>query len=122
MKACPPRTTSSGLLPGKERRQRPCCSSSCCADSPAEDLHEQRLADIIEAGRQGPEHLALDAHVVVARWDFDEADIDLPVDLWHGALDDDVPLRQARRLTAGLPRSTLHIWPRHGHDMPSEAM
>jgi pimeloyl-ACP methyl ester carboxylesterase len=91
-------------------------------DAPAEDLHEQRLADINEAGRQGAEHLALDAHVVVARWDFDEAGIDVPVDLWHGALDDDIPLGQARRLAADLRRSTLHIWPRHGHDMPAEAM
>jgi pimeloyl-ACP methyl ester carboxylesterase len=91
-------------------------------DAPAKDLHEQRLADIVEAGRQGAEQLALDAHVVVARWDFDEAGIDVPVDLWHGALDDDVPVRQARRLAAGLRRSTLHVWPRHGHDMPGEAM
>lgn len=92
------------------------------ATANAKGLHEERVADIAEAGRQGAEHLALDAHVVTARWDFDESDVDVPVDLWHGALDDDLPLGQAQRLAARLPRATLHVWPRHGHGMPPEAM
>jgi len=94
----------------------------CDAAANTQGLHEQRVADIVEAGRQGAEHLALDAHVITARWDFDESGIDVPVDLWHGALDDDVPVEQARRLAARLRRATLHVWPRHGHDMPPEAM
>ncbi len=88
----------------------------------AKDLHEERVADIAEAGRQGAEHLALDAHVITARWDFDEGDVNVPVDLWHGATDEDIPMEQARRLATRLPRATLHVWPRHGHDMPPEAM
>lgn len=92
------------------------------APANVEGLHEERVADIVEAGRQGAEHLALDAHVITARWDFEEGDLDVPVDLWHGALDDDIPLEQARRLATRLPRATLHVWPRHGHDMPHEAM
>lgn len=92
------------------------------APANAAGLHDERVADIVEAGRQGAEHLALDAHVVAARWDLDEADIDVPVELWHGALDDDVPLEQPRRLSTRLPRATLHVWPRHGHAMPPEAM
>lgn len=91
-------------------------------DAPAKGYHEERLADVVEAGRQGAEHLALDAHVVSARWDFEEADVPVPVDLWHGALDDDIPVEQARRLAARLPSATLHVWPRHGHDMPPSAM
>lgn len=90
--------------------------------SNAAELHEERVVDIAEAGRQGAEHLALDAHVITARWDFDEDDVEVPVDLWHGALDDDIPLEQARRLATRLPRATLHVWPRHGHAMPPEAM
>jgi pimeloyl-ACP methyl ester carboxylesterase len=91
-------------------------------DAPAKNFHEQRLADVVEAGLQGARHLALDAHVICARWDFDEADIPVPVDLWHGALDDDIPAEQARRLASRLPNATLHLWPRHGHDMPPDAM
>ncbi|HUR17167.1 MAG TPA: alpha/beta hydrolase [Candidatus Limnocylindrales bacterium] len=92
------------------------------AGANAKGLHKERVADIAEAGRQGAEHLALDAHVITARWDFDESDITMPVDLWHGAADDDIPLEQAWRLADRLPRATLHVWPRHGHDMPPEAM
>lgn len=107
-------------------RQRPSATTplfeQALRDAPAKGYHEERLADIVEAGRQGAQHLALDAYVISARWDFDEAGIAMPVDLWHGVLDDDIPEVQARRLAARLPRATLHLWPHHGHDMPPDAM
>ncbi len=91
-------------------------------DAPAMGLHPEKVADIAEAGRQGAFNLALDAHVITARWDIELADVTAPIDLWHGAIDDDVPLMQAQRLAGRLPQATLHVWPNRGHDMPPEAM
>ena len=91
-------------------------------DAPTMGLHPEKAADIAEAGRQGAFNLALDAHVITARWDVELTDVTAPVDLWHGAVDDDVPLIQARRLADRLRQATLHVWPNRGHDMPPEAM
>ncbi len=91
-------------------------------DALAKGLHPEKVADIEEAGRQGAFNLAIDAHVITARWDVELADVTAPVDLWHGAVDDDVPLIQAQRLADRLRHATLHVWPNRGHDMPPGAM
>lgn len=85
-------------------------------------LHPERRLDIAEAGRQGAEHLSADAYVITQTWDFELGAIRAPVDLWHGAHDDDVPLVQAQRLAERLTSATLHIWPAFGHEMPPAAM
>lgn len=85
-------------------------------------IHPERRVDVLEASRQGSEHLARDAWLVASEWDFELEDVQCPVDLWHGALDDDAPLSQAQDLAARLEDATLHVWPDVGHEMPADAM
>ena len=41
----------------------------------------------------------------------------VPVHLWHGALDRNVPLAYARRLSREIPNATLHVCEFSGHDV-----
>ena len=91
-------------------------------EAPTRDIHPERKLDIQEAGRQGAALLAFDAYVITQDWDFRLQDIVAPVDLWHGALDDDIPFVQAQRLADQIEKVTLHVWPRSHHHMPPEAM
>ena len=86
------------------------------------DLHEEHRLDIREAGRQGPQLLALDAWVVTWAGSLDLEHIAAPVTFWHGALDDDVPVHQAQGLAARIPSAELNIWPDEGHRYPGDAM
>lgn len=86
------------------------------------NLHPERRADIAEAVRQGPHALAYDAWLVARSWGIDLGAIDVRIDVWHGALDDDVPLGLAQGLVRMLPRSALHLWPRQGHEIGAHDM
>lgn len=48
-------------------------------------------------------------------WGFRLEEISIPVELFHGAMDANVPLSHARQLADRLPKGKLHIYPRHGH-------
>jgi pimeloyl-ACP methyl ester carboxylesterase len=52
-------------------------------------------------------------------WGFDLADVGQPVDCWHGADDELVPMSHAERLAASLPNATLHVVP-GGHFLPAQ--
>ncbi|PSM39100.1 alpha/beta hydrolase [Streptomyces dioscori] len=56
-----------------------------------------------------------DLRALTAPWGFDPADITVPVELWHGALDQMVPVAHGQWLTRRLPTVHGHIEGGHGH-------
>jgi pimeloyl-ACP methyl ester carboxylesterase len=48
-------------------------------------------------------------------WGFDPGRITVPVHIWHGGEDYQVPCAHSRLLAAVIPTATVHIEPDHGH-------
>jgi len=67
------------------------------------------------AFRQGVDGQVHDWGIIASPWGFRPEDIDLPVHLYHGGLDDRVPLHHARDLARRVPNSTLTEYPDEGH-------
>ncbi len=56
-----------------------------------------------------------DYRVYAATWGFDPAEVDSPVDLWHGVADPLVPVEHALALAAVLPHCETFFDPQEGH-------
>jgi pimeloyl-ACP methyl ester carboxylesterase len=56
-----------------------------------------------------------DLTALTSPWDFGLDDITAPVELWHGALDQMVPVTHGRWLAAHLPTAVAHLRPDGGH-------
>ena len=67
------------------------------------------------AFRQGVRGQVHDWAVIASPWMFRPEDIDVPVQLCHGGLDDRVPLHHARDLAARIPHCQLSEYPDEGH-------
>ena len=48
-------------------------------------------------------------------WGFDLADVRVPVIIWHGELDENVPVGHSRAIEAAVPNATARYRPEHGH-------
>jgi pimeloyl-ACP methyl ester carboxylesterase len=68
-----------------------------------------------EAFRQGGDGPALDLGLYRRDWGFDPGAIDIPVQLWHGELDDLLPPASGRWLAGRLPRCEARFIPAEGH-------
>ncbi len=78
-------------------------------------VRDMLLASIREGYAQGGLGPADDDIVVNSPWGFELAEIKPRVDLWHGDLDRNVPLGQARYQHEMLPTSTLTVCAGQGH-------
>ena len=58
---------------------------------------------------------ARDFWLFTRRWDIDLADITVPVHVWHGTEDRNVPVAHARVIAARCPTARLHLIPGGGH-------
>lgn len=70
---------------------------------------------LTEAMRQGGDAYVVEMIMFVQPWGFDLADITVPVRMWHGGVDVNVPLSHAHHLAANMPTATLTVLPEHGH-------
>jgi pimeloyl-ACP methyl ester carboxylesterase len=68
-----------------------------------------------EAALSQPKVLLADGEIFLADWGFDLADVQFPIQLWHGELDRNVPISMARQIAAALPSCVAHWLPREGH-------
>jgi pimeloyl-ACP methyl ester carboxylesterase len=68
-----------------------------------------------ESMRSGPRGIQVDTALMVSPWDFDPADIPIPVHLWKGAKDQNAPLAMAQYLDRVIPHSHLIVCPDEGH-------
>lgn len=80
-----------------------------------EDFRQAFARDLGEAFRQGGRGLALDYALEARPWGVPLAQIEVPIEIWHGE-DDRVVSPQASRILASvLPAATTHFVPRAGH-------
>ncbi|MET9490041.1 alpha/beta hydrolase [Nocardia sp. NPDC006630] len=79
-------------------------------------LRDQLAANIQEAFKTGTRGVAVDFQVLFARpWGFDPADIIVPVEIWHGNGDGNVPIEDGYRLAAMVPGSKFEEVQGAGH-------
>jgi pimeloyl-ACP methyl ester carboxylesterase len=71
--------------------------------------------DALEALRQGARGAAQELLLFSRPWDFRLADIRMPVRLWHGEADAQVPVAIARRVAAAIPDCRASFIPGAGH-------
>jgi pimeloyl-ACP methyl ester carboxylesterase len=83
------------------------------ADEPR--VREALLASLLEGLRQGGAATVEDYAIEGRAWGFDPARIEVPVLLWHGVRDDEVPLAHARWLTERIPGAQLEVVEGAGH-------
>lgn len=73
------------------------------------------LADLRRSSRTTGKAIAQDYALMAHDWGFRPGDIAVPVHLWHGDADRDVPIAQAHRLAGAIPGAVLHECPGEGH-------
>ena len=73
------------------------------------------LASFREGVRQGGAPLAQDLGLLARPWGFGLEEIEIPVELWHGEVDNVVPPGMGRHVAARIPGCRSHFLPREGH-------
>jgi pimeloyl-ACP methyl ester carboxylesterase len=68
-----------------------------------------------EAIRQGAQGVLQEMALYAQPWEFSLSEVDIPVQLWHGTLDETVPMLHAETLAARLPMCETHFVDDEGH-------
>ncbi len=76
---------------------------------------EHFVANLQEAMRQSLDGLVDDQIAIVSPWGFDLTEITIPISVWHGTLDDNVPVGHAYWFAEHIPNPTVHIEEGEGH-------
>jgi pimeloyl-ACP methyl ester carboxylesterase len=73
------------------------------------------LRDNREAFRAGSRGPARDNAILVRPWGFRLEDVRVPVHVWQGGADKNVPASHGRYQAGAIPGATLHYYPDEGH-------
>jgi pimeloyl-ACP methyl ester carboxylesterase len=73
------------------------------------------ISIIREALRQGPRGAQYESLLAITEWGFRPQDIHAPVLIWHGELDQNVPVAMARYLADCIPGSHAQFYSIEGH-------
>ncbi len=73
---------------------------------------QQAMSEAMKQGSKGP---AWDMRMHVREWDFDPTEIQIPLTLFHGALDRNVPVTLVQQMANKLPHAQLLTYPKDGH-------
>lgn len=76
------------------------------------DVYLQTLRETVKQGTKGA---AWDIRMYVREWDFDPVEIQVPLVLFHGGLDRNVPLALVEEMENSLPDAHLVAYPEDGH-------
>ena len=79
------------------------------------ELRASYIYSIYESVRHGERDMLLEQLLIARDWGFSVSEIAMPVRLWHGDLDNYVPLNMARDLQSKLPNANLTVVPGAGH-------
>jgi len=79
------------------------------------------LRDAQEATLKGTRGAAQDSVMALRGWDFNLADIKVPVHIWQGCADNLTPMRCANNLARSLPAGVLHALRCQGHFFHGES-
>jgi pimeloyl-ACP methyl ester carboxylesterase len=86
-------------------------------------VREAIVASLLESVRTGADGVLQDMSLYTAPWGFEPEEIGMPVQLWHGTVDDTVPIRHGRELAQRLPDCTARYVEGEGHfSLPIEHM
>ena len=69
----------------------------------------------LEAMRRGAKGAAYDLQLYAREWDFSLDEIQMPLIMFHGEQDINVPLSPIKRVVANLPTAQLTTYPEEGH-------
>ena len=70
------------------------------------------IQESMHGGTRGPQ---VDTALMVSAWDFNPADIRIPVQMWQGEKDMDAPPVMARFVSSAVPHSKITFYPEEGH-------
>ena len=79
------------------------------------EIRDGFVACFVEACRNGTRGAAADLALMARPWGFDPADIEVPVRLWHGERDRNVPAAHGRYLAGVLPQCRATFYPDEAH-------
>ena len=92
----------------------------CAADQAvlaAPELRGRMIANSAEIYRQGGRGMYDEALVLARPWGFELTQIGVPVHVWHGVLDETVPLAMADYLVREIPSAHANILDEEGHHL-----
>jgi len=75
-------------------------------------INQRVMNEVVKQGLKGP---VWDMHLYVQEWDFDPAEIQIPLTLFHGEEDRNFPVGLVQRMVKRLPRAELITYPKDGH-------
>jgi len=75
-------------------------------------INQLVLSESMKGGTRGP---VWDMRLYVREWDFDPAEIRIPLTLFHGDLDKNFPVSLVQRVADSLPQAQLITYPEDGH-------
>lgn len=78
-------------------------------------FHQMFAQDIVNATRRRAYAPVYDIALFGRPWGFSPRDIDVPIRIWHGDVDQIVPLSHSEHLADIIPDSDLVVVPGHGH-------
>ncbi len=90
----------------------PAADHAAMAQPGRTEIFQRSLSEALKQGTKGP---AWDMRLYVREWDFDLAEIQIPVTLFHGAQDRNCPLALVERVVSKLPDAELITYPEDGH-------
>ena len=73
------------------------------------------MAGSQESTRQGARGIVQEATIFIKPWGFSLSEIKVPVHLWQGDQDKNVPVAMGERMAAEIPNAKLHQCPGEGH-------
>lgn len=79
------------------------------------EIRDGFMACFEEACRQGPQGPVLDMGLIARPWDLDLRAMTVPVFLWHGERDRNVPIAHGRYLAATIPNCRATFYPDDAH-------
>jgi pimeloyl-ACP methyl ester carboxylesterase len=86
------------------------------------EIRDALLAEVKEAFRQGSRGAACELRLYSRKWGFRLRDITMPVYLWQGEADANVPPAMGRYLAAKIPGCRATFYPGEGHLMAIDRM
>lgn len=109
-------TRSTTVDPDKALKQLASAFAACDLEVFREPgFLEAFLADSAEAFRSGPAGAALEMGLMGKPWGFRPEQIQVPVQLWHGDLDENAPIAMGRYMAAAIPRCRATFVTGQGH-------
>ncbi len=111
---------------GRSQRQDPVrffeesLADMCAADQDVlsdPSLRTLMIENSAELYRQGGRGMYDEALALADKWGFRPTEINAPVHLWHGELDETVPVSMAHYLARAIPHCRATIYPDEGHHL-----